>query len=49
MDAEELLEAKKEPDKHNDLIVRVGSFSAYFTQLSPQIQDDIIFRSNHAI
>ena len=48
VDAEELLEAKKDPEKHKDLIVRVGGFSAYFTQLSPQIQDDVILRSEHA-
>ena len=45
VDKEELLDAKAHPDKHRDLVVRVGGFSAYFVMLSPEIQDDIIYRS----
>jgi pyruvate formate-lyase/glycerol dehydratase family glycyl radical enzyme len=45
VDTEELLDAKAHPDKHRDLVVRVGGFSAYFVMLSPEIQDDIIYRS----
>jgi pyruvate-formate lyase len=45
VDAEELLDAKAYPEKHRDLVVRVGGFSAYFVMLSPEIQDDIIYRS----
>ncbi len=30
---------------HSDLIVRIGGFSAYFVQLSNEIQDDVIYRS----
>jgi pyruvate-formate lyase len=45
VDTVELLEAKAHPEKHRDLVVRVGGFSAYFVMLSPEIQDDIIFRS----
>jgi pyruvate-formate lyase len=45
VDTEELLDAKKHPEKHRDLVVRVGGFSAYFVMLSPEIQDDIIYRS----
>jgi len=45
VDTQELLDAKKHPDKHRDLVVRVGGFSAYFIMLSPEIQDDIIYRS----
>ena len=33
------------PDEHSDLIVRIGGFSAYFVQLSNEIQDDVIYRS----
>ena len=49
MSQEELLEAKAHPEDYHDLVVRVGGFSAYFTQLSPQIQDDIILRSEHSM
>jgi formate C-acetyltransferase len=49
VDIAELLDAKAHPEKHMDLIVRVGGFSAYFVQLSPQIQDDVILRSEHSM
>jgi len=45
VDTEELLDAKTHPENHRDLVVRVGGFSAYFVMLSPEIQDDIIYRS----
>jgi pyruvate-formate lyase len=45
VDTEELLDAKTNPGKHRDLVVRVGGFSAYFVMLSPEVQDDIIYRS----
>ena len=44
-DTEEWLDAKMHPEKHRDLVVRVGGFSTYFVMLSPEIQDDIIYRS----
>jgi pyruvate-formate lyase len=49
VDGKELKAARIAPQEHNDLIVRVGGFSAYFIQLSPQIQDDIILRSEHSL
>jgi len=45
VDTDELRDAKLHPEKHRDLVVRVGGFSAYFVMLSPEIQDDIIYRS----
>ena len=45
VDTEELLDAKAHPEKHRDLVVRVGGFSAYFVMLSPEVQDDVIHRS----
>jgi pyruvate formate-lyase/glycerol dehydratase family glycyl radical enzyme len=47
VDTNELRAAKKNPENYRDLIVRIGGFSAYFTQLSPSIQDDVINRSEH--
>ena len=49
IDSEELKAAKEQPDEHKDLIVRIGGFSAYFVQLSPEIQDDVIYRSEFNI
>ncbi len=47
VDTNELRDAKIHPENHRDLIVRIGGFSAYFTQLSPDIQDDVINRNEH--
>lgn len=49
VDTNELRDAKIYPEKHEDLIVRIGGFSAYFTQLSPDIQDDVINRNEHSL
>ena len=49
VNAEDLKDAKINPGAHADIIVRVGGFSAFFVQLSHQIQDDIIGRSEHSI
>jgi len=40
-----LIEAKKNPEKYKDLVVRVAGYSAYFVNLSPEIQDEIIART----
>ena len=42
---EEMKAAQREPETHAGLMVRVGGFSAYFTQLSKNFQDDMIARS----
>jgi len=42
----EILEdAKIHPEKHRDLIVRVAGYSAYFIELDPFVQDEIIART----
>jgi len=48
-DQEELIDARKNPDKHRDLLVRVGGYSANFIDLPYALQDEIIQRTNHAI
>ncbi len=45
---ETLLAAKKDPDKYRGLIVRIAGYSAYFVDLSPDLQDDLIARTEHA-
>jgi len=44
---EVLKEAKADPDKHRDLVVRVAGYSTYFTLLSEGVQDEIINRTTH--
>lgn len=42
---EQLLDAQKNPEKYPDLIVRVCGFSAKFTSLSPEWQDEVLSRN----
>ena len=42
-----LREAQERPDEHRDLIVRVAGYSDYFCDLSPELQDEIIERTEH--
>ena len=42
-----LLAAKANPESYRDLVVRVAGYSAFFTALSPDAQDDIIARTEH--
>ncbi len=37
--------AQRDPEAHRSLMVRVGGFSAYFTELEKEFQDDVIARS----
>jgi pyruvate formate-lyase/glycerol dehydratase family glycyl radical enzyme len=46
---EDLLDAKKHPEKWRNLIVRVAGYSAYFVDLPPAIQDEIISRTEHGL
>lgn len=48
LDGEMLVEAKKHPELYRDLLVRVGGYSAYFVTLSPEVQDEIIRRTEYA-
>ncbi len=49
VDRETLLQAQKEPEKYRDLIVRVAGYSAFFTTLSPDTQNDIIARTEQQL
>ena len=48
VDAGTLKDAKKRPEKYPDLLVRVAGFSALFTSLDPDLQEDIIARTELA-
>jgi formate C-acetyltransferase len=47
VDKETLIDGQIHPEKHEDLMVRVAGYSAYWTYLSKGIQDDIIKRTAH--
>ena len=42
-----LLAAQRDPDKYRNLIVRIAGYSAYFVDLSPDLQNDLILRTAH--
>ena len=42
---EDLENARKEPEKYANLIVRVGGFSARYVELSDEVQLDILNRT----
>lgn len=45
--AEQLREAQAHPESHRDLIVRVAGYSDYFCDLSRELQEEIIARTEH--
>lgn len=45
---ETLLAAQKHPENYRSLLVRVAGYSAYFVELSPALQRDIINRTEHS-
>ena len=45
LNKETLLAAQKDPEKYRDLIVRIAGYSAYFVDLSPMQQSEIIART----
>lgn len=49
VDRATLLEARQHPEQYRDLVVRVAGYSAFFTTLSPDTQDDIIARTEHTL
>ncbi|MDX9853721.1 MAG: pyruvate formate lyase family protein, partial [Tenuifilaceae bacterium] len=46
-DAQTLRDAQKHPEKHADLIVRVAGYSDYFNDLTPELQEEVISRTEH--
>ena len=45
--AETLREAQRDPEQYRDLIVRVAGYSDYFCDISRELQDEIITRTEH--
>ncbi len=49
VDAATLRKAQQNPDDYHNLVVRIAGFSAYFVDMTPAMQEDIISRAEHAI
>ena len=47
VDRETLLDAQRHPENYKDLVVRLAGFSVFFVELSPQVQMEIISRTEH--
>jgi pyruvate-formate lyase len=45
--AETLRQAQAQPEQHRDLIVRVAGYSDYFCDLSTELQEEILARTEH--
>ena len=45
VDAELLQAARLSPSSYRDLVVRIGGYTDYFVRLSPQMQDEVILRT----
>lgn len=44
---ETLLDAQRRPENYKDLVVRLAGFSVFFVELAPQVQMEIISRTEH--
>jgi formate C-acetyltransferase len=49
MSYEMLMDAKMNPDKYPELLVRVSGYSAYFRDLNETMKDEIITRTEYDI
>jgi formate C-acetyltransferase len=49
VDTATLRSAKELPSDYRDLVVRIAGYSAYFVELDPDMQDDIISRNENVI
>lgn len=47
VDKQTLLDAQENPQKHPGLMVRVAGYSAYFADLTREVQDEVISRTEH--
>jgi formate C-acetyltransferase len=47
VDQETLRDAMAHPERHGDLIIRVGGYSEYFVRLGEALQRSILLRTEH--
>lgn len=48
INSETMKKAQKNPEQYRNLLVRIAGYSAYFTELTKELQDDLISRTEHA-
>ena len=47
VDTQTLLDAQQHPDQYRDLLVRVAGYSDYFNDMTEQLQNEIIARTEN--
>ncbi len=47
LDRETLLDARAHPENYKNLVVRVAGYSAFWVELTPDVQDEILARTQH--
>ena len=47
VDHEVLQKAKENPEAYRDLVVRIGGYTDYFTRLSPEMQAEVMLRTEY--
>jgi len=48
VDAQVLRQAQAHPDEYLDLVVRIGGYTDYFTRLTPEMQAEVILRTEYS-
>ena len=46
---ETLRAAMRDPDQYRDLLVRISGYNAYFVDLNPDIQRELVARMEHSL
>ena len=49
VDGEVLRAARRDPASYRDLVVRIGGYSDYFVTLSPEMQEEVLLRTEHEV
>lgn len=48
IDRKVLKKARENPEDYRDLVVRIGGYTDYFTRLSPEMQDEVMMRTEYS-
>lgn len=47
VDAATLRKARQNPEAYRDLVVRIGGYTDYYTRLSPEMQEEVLLRTEY--
>jgi formate C-acetyltransferase len=49
LDRAELLDALAHPERHENLVVRIGGYATYFNRLSPELKQEVLLRTEYVV